>query len=52
MYVDGKKHKRVRMSGRFPALQLRKPKKKVWINPYENFLMGFPRPDSSCKVRM
>ena len=32
VYVDGKNHKRVRMSGRFPALQLRKPKKKVWIN--------------------
>ena len=40
------------MSGRFPASELRKPKKKVWINPYENFLLGFPRADSSRKVRM
>lgn len=50
----GKPHKvqRFRMSGRFPASDLSKPKKKGWINPYKNFLVGFPRADSSCKVRM
>lgn len=46
------KGQRFRMSGRLPASHLSKPKKQVCINPYKNFLMGFPSVDSSCEVGM